>query len=300
MDVYLEDPVTKEPCELLDEPLFRGVVLTTYANRKWKRELFHGVAMETQPIPAGVPYIKQRFMVLPLDTDVLFSIYPGFATTRRNNILWTKDGERSSVETVNAPTSIDYELVTTAIVDRRQSTIVPAQSRLEPRSYEQERLLKLPTMSDGTDPLAGARAIAEQIVRSIPADNHLERARVLANYLRDPTNFRYSLAEIRRDPQLDPVEDFLTQHRVGHCEYFARRHGRHVAHVGIPSRLTIGFKGGDWTGDHYQVRAMNAHAWVEAYLAPELLPERLPAGFDRTNGAWMIIDPTAAIPVRRR
>ena len=40
---------------------------------------------------------------------------------------------------------------------------------------------------------------------------------------------------------------------------------------------------------------MNAHAWVEAYLAPELLPERLPAGFDRTNGAWMIIDPTAAM-----
>ena len=160
MDVYLEDPVTKEPCELLDEPLFRGVVLTTYANRKWKRELFHGVAMETQPIPAGVPYIKQRFMVLPLDTDVLFSIYPGFATTRRDNILWTKDGEQIERRDRRRATSIDYELVTTAIVDRRQSTIVPAQSRLEPRSYEQERLLKLPTMSDGTDPLAGARALS--------------------------------------------------------------------------------------------------------------------------------------------
>jgi transglutaminase-like putative cysteine protease len=295
MEVFLEDPATNEPCELVDEPLFRGVVLTTYANRKWKRELFHGKAIERQRIPSGVPYIKQRFVVLPLDTDVLFSIFPSFSTSRQDKILWTDVGEQLERRERRLGNTIDYELITTGIVDKRQSSIVPAQSLLEEHSYEQERLLMLPSPSNGYDPLAGSKALAAQIVRAIPAENHLERTRVLANYLRDPTNFRYSLGEISRDPQLDPVEDFLTSNRVGHCEYFASAMAVMLRAVGIPSRLAVGFKGGDWTGRYYQVRAMDAHAWVEAYLAPEYLPERLPEWFDRSKGGWVIIDPTGTV-----
>ena len=37
----------------------------------------------------------------------------------------------------------------------------------------------------------------------------------------DPVEFTYSLASQDRDKTLDPIEDFLTAHRSGHCEYFA-------------------------------------------------------------------------------
>jgi len=153
-------------------------------------------------------------------------------------------------------------------------------------------LLKMPPLRDGSDPLAGTKALAEKIVRVVPAENHLERARILTNYLRDPTNFTYSLGEVRRDSALDPVDDFLTKNHVGHCEYFASSLALMLRAVGIPARLVIGFKGGDWTGTFYQVRAMHAHAWVEAYLAPENLPDQLSAGVDRAKGAWLILDPT--------
>jgi protein-glutamine gamma-glutamyltransferase len=292
MQVYLQDPDTSLPIELADEPLFRGVVLTTYDDRKWKQELFAGQRLQAQRPPRGTKAINQRFVIRPLDTDVLFSMYPAYSRNRRADILWSEQGEQFKLVRSERSRSghFEYELLTTGIVDRRPPSIVPARSLLDPD--HRNRLLKLPPPRSGEDPLVGTKALAERIVRVIPQENHLERARVLTNYLRDPTNFTYTLAEVRRDAALDPVEDFLTRHPLGHCEYFASSLTLMLRAVGIPARLAIGFKGGDWTGTHYQVRAMHAHAWVEAYLAPENLPEQAPLGVDAAKGAWLILDPT--------
>jgi transglutaminase-like putative cysteine protease len=294
MEVYLDDPLTRFPCELVDEPLFRGVTLTVYANRKWKQQLFRGKIIEVQEPPPGAPTIRQRIIVQPLDTDVLFAIYPSYSPVKRQSILWSKSGEQLQRTERKHETTIEYELLTTAIVDRRLSMIVQAAEILD--GGTRRTLTGLPVSPRaGVDPLAGTKALAEQIVKDIPTDDHLERARVLTNFLRDPTNFRYSLNDVRRDPALDPVEDFVTQNRVGHCEYYASALALMLRAVGIPSRLAVGFKGGDWTVDHYEVRALHAHAWVEAYLEPDQLPERLTPGFDRSRGGWLILDPTGGV-----
>lgn len=295
MQVYLEDAVTHKPCELVDEPLFRGVVLSVYTNRKWKQELFYsGNMIQARRPPKDAPAILQRFVVQPLDTDVLFSIYPYYSPVTWENILWSPAGDQLQRTERRHETTIEYELLTTGIFDRRLSTIVQAAVPLDRKT--RRRLLTLPGPSaSGVDPLAGTKALTEQIVRDIPADDHLERARVLANFLRDPTNFRYSLGEVRRDPELDPVEDFVTQNRVGHCEYYASALALMLRAIGIPSRLAVGFKGGEWSENHYQVRALNAHAWVEAYLDPQHLPARLTPGFDRELGGWLIMDPTGGV-----
>ena len=63
---------------------------------------------------------------------------------------------------------------------------------------------------------------------------------------------------------------------------------------GIPARMVIGFKGGEWNaaGGYYQVRQLHAHTWVEAYLEPEHYRSR--DGDESETGWWLTLDPTTA------
>jgi len=64
---------------------------------------------------------------------------------------------------------------------------------------------------------------------------------------------------------------------------------------GIPSRLVIGYYGGEYNavGGYYVVKEKYAHAWVEAYLRPEDIPPgALPPGTDVSRGAWLRLNPT--------
>lgn len=97
--------------------------------------------------------------------------------------------------------------------------------------------------------------------------------------------FGYSL-DVRRDARFDPIVDFLTIHREGHCELFASAMALLARSEGIPARVVSGYRGGDAnTAFGYTVvRERNAHAWVEAYV----------------DGAWRAFDPTPPIEGMRR
>lgn len=80
----------------------------------------------------------------------------------------------------------------------------------------------------------------------------------------------------------DLVDHFLFGLREGHCEYFASAMVMMLRSVGIPSRLVTGylaFRKNPFTG-YYEVRASDAHAWVEAY--------------SKGHG-WVMFDPTPKI-----
>lgn len=54
----------------------------------------------------------------------------------------------------------------------------------------------------------------------------------------------------------------------GHCEYFATAMVILLRSIGIPARLVTGYAAGDYnplTG-YFEVRRLNAHAWVEAHF----------------------------------
>jgi hypothetical protein len=52
----------------------------------------------------------------------------------------------------------------------------------------------------------------------------------------------------------------------GYCEYFATAMVTMLRTQGIPARYAVGYSTGERVGGTYQVRAMNAHAWVEVYF----------------------------------
>jgi protein-glutamine gamma-glutamyltransferase len=102
----------------------------------------------------------------------------------------------------------------------------------------------------------------------------LGKAKALESWF--ATRFSYSLAAADNRQDLD---SFLWSSQAGNCEYFATAMTLLLRHIGIPSRLAIGFLTTEWNefGGFFEVRQSDAHAWVEAFL-----PDR----------GWTTFDPT--------
>ncbi len=141
--------------------------------------------------------------------------------------------------------------------------------------------------------------ISDQIASENEAagGDRLSLLRKFESYFLKPGQFRYTVdfRTVKRDEKLDPVEDFVRNHRSGHCELFASALTLMLRRQNIPARLVVGFHGADYnqlTGS-YLVRAKNAHAWVEAYLGPEdCPPEMVERGEAGRGGAWVILEST--------
>jgi transglutaminase-like putative cysteine protease len=193
-----------------------------------------------------------------------------------------------------------YNLLTSAFRDHRQINIMPAAAELSPNGA----LVGLPFAGPNGDPLAQLKATAAAVVAGISPANTADRAKALESHLRDSGDYQYTMQSPVRTPGMDPVEDFVANNPRGHCEYFAGALALMLRSVGIPSRVVVGYRGGDWNvvGSFYQVRQLNAHSWVEAYLPPRpenfslfdkiVIPELVERA--RVNGAWMRLDPTTS------
>jgi transglutaminase-like putative cysteine protease len=84
----------------------------------------------------------------------------------------------------------------------------------------------------------------------------------------------------------DPVDRFLFDTRRGFCEHYASAFSVMLRSVGIPTRVVLGYQGGEINplGGHLIVRQSDAHAWTEVWL------EGL---------GWARVDPTAAVAPER-
>ncbi len=105
----------------------------------------------------------------------------------------------------------------------------------------------------------------------------------LLSYIRSE-NFYYTLKPPLYQGR-DGIENFWFGDRRGFCEHYASAVGVILRSVGIPTRLVGGYLGGTYIegGNYIQVRQMEAHAWLEAWI----------------NGRWLRVDPTAAVAPNR-
>jgi transglutaminase-like putative cysteine protease len=124
-------------------------------------------------------------------------------------------------------------------------------SRLDPAT--RERRLELPAKLDPRIP-----ALARELAGT--AQGPAQVARRVEGRLQQ--RYRYTLE--LPGPVDDPLADFLFQRRAGHCEDFATALAVLLRTLGIPTRVVMGFYGGERTANEYIVRAGDAHAWVEA------------------------------------
>ncbi len=107
--------------------------------------------------------------------------------------------------------------------------------------------------------------LSAHITRDLRDD--YDRAAALEQYLRE--SYQYTPTTIGKEPPSNLIEHFLFESQEGHCEIFASTLVMMLRAVGIPARFVTGFYAtsvNPVTG-YYEVRALNAHAWVEAYIS---------------------------------
>lgn len=82
------------------------------------------------------------------------------------------------------------------------------------------------------------------------------------------------------------VDDFLFISKKGYCEHFASAFAFLMRAANVPSRVVVGYQGGQKNpyADYYIVRQADAHAWVEVWI--------------RKRG-WVRIDPTSVVAPER-
>jgi len=81
------------------------------------------------------------------------------------------------------------------------------------------------------------------------------------------TNKEYSL-NVSRPAGENVAREFVTRMDAGYCEYFATAMVAMLRSQEVPARYVVGYSTGRQVGANtFQVRAMNAHAWVEVYFA---------------------------------
>jgi hypothetical protein len=119
-------------------------------------------------------------------------------------------------------------------------------------------------------------ALAQQL--ALGATSVEEKIRRTTTHLQG--NYHYTL-DVGAFRTKDPVAEFLFEKKKGYCEYFASATVLLLRLQGIPARYVSGLsvRDGNRRGDHYVVRASDAHAWAEA-----LVPGR----------GWVEVDSTPA------
>jgi hypothetical protein len=285
--------IGSRPLKLEGEPLLRGTVVTQYQSRTWSQAFAKSpVMLPTEPRST---IVRERIRIEPLDTKELFCVFPVYSVGPPDTKLRV-DASSSQLMRLEEDRSraMEFEVGTTGITGNRQRDLVPCQSR--PTDYEMRGLTERPPLEQ----FAGLTKLAADVLAERQIDPKQDRAaaaRALSKYFLRSGAFFYSLDPQPRAEDLDPLEDFVTLHRGGHCEYFAGALVLMLRSQGIPARMAIGFKGGEWNplGEYYQVQQLHAHAWVEVYLASEQIPAGALDDMPAPRGAWLVLDPTEGI-----
>jgi hypothetical protein len=131
--------------------------------------------------------------------------------------------------------------------------------------------------------LPHAYAQAAALARSVTAGatNDYDRVQALISWI--GANTRYSTDIPALPAGADSVNEFLFGDRVGYCEQISTALAVMLRTLGIPAREVVGYVPGSYDPitDLYEVRADDAHAWVQVYFP----------GY-----GWQSFDPTAAVP----
>ncbi|GAA6138483.1 DUF3488 and transglutaminase-like domain-containing protein [Arenicella sp. 4NH20-0111] len=147
--------------------------------------------------------------------------------------------------------------------------------------YQASQINNVSLLSTKSRPSARTQALLSKIQQQWTSEG--ERAEAVFNHFAD-NEFVYSLTPSALDSDA-PLDDFLFDSKTGYCEHYASAFTTLLRWLRIPSRVVVGYQGGNInsTGNFVEVRYSDAHAWSEAYI----------------DGSWVRFDPTAAISPER-
>lgn len=302
------DHRTNAPVRVLGEPYLRGAVLTRYSDSqgvgRWTiSKSSRGVAL--RPPSTEIDLVRQEVWLEPMGDATVFGAFPIVRLPGSDPPLrYDRAAGVVSREVTLAglpPGRFHYEVGSEAFRDGWQTAVVPWEPPPDtPEGFDQAIDELRDCLRFNPYQFPRIKELAEETLREADAldADPLRKARILEQHFLQPGRYQYSLRfRQSRNREMDPIEDFVANHRTGHCEYFATALVLMLRSQKIPARLIVGYHGGEYNelGNYYLVRQRDAHAWVEALLDPDQIA-RIGAGSLPRQGApqggWLRLDPT--------
>ncbi|QEG01018.1 Protein-glutamine gamma-glutamyltransferase [Stieleria maiorica] len=332
--VKLTDQTTGQPYLVNDSLYLRGKVLETYqvdysSNRpiaKWVATDQGSISRRGRmppPYRSREPSEQARFDRVhakvtceAMSRPALFAIAPFHQVGEVLDVVHAIDRWTLAREASEPPfPRLTYEFGTHAFRDGVQTRwiaraseaermLTPYELTWERRFGRRTRRPRQDYVSDllrvDRDSVPTAARLATQILEDSSAgDVNLSGAAVaMEQYLKTDPAFAYTLnLNATPIPDVDPVEQFLSVDRRGHCQYFASALALMLRSVGIPCRVVVGYRTEEYNaiGKYYIARQLHAHAWVEALIERDQIPPDTDlAGQRPSDRYWMRLDPTPA------
>jgi transglutaminase-like putative cysteine protease len=246
------------------ELYWRGLVLYNFNGRTWTGREPNVDSTARRSIEVNGDPVSYTITLEPTRQQWLFALDVPYEWEWRQNIRMGRHHDLSRMQPIDQ--RFNYRL--TSYVDYRLAR--------ELNSNERGWYTRLP---DGANPRTVALA---QQMREDAGSAETFINRVLRMFNTD--DFYYTL----EPPPLgsSPVDRFLFDTKRGFCEHYASAFAVMMRAAGIPSRIVLGYQGGEVNpmGEYMIVRQADAHAWTEVWL-----PRR----------GWYRIDPTAAVAPER-
>jgi len=260
---------------------WRGDVLTAFDGRRWTNPYLAPPLLPASPghfalLPSTErqpgPHISYDVELEPADSTALFFAGTPESLDLRDFAVFRGSSGLPRL-TRRPPGVFRYSAYSRLEEPPEQSRAVFPAPSLDPD--DAARNLQLPATLDPR-----IRELARRWASGASSD--LAIARALETRLR--TGYGYTL-ELPPAATADPLANFLFVRRRGHCEYFASAMAVMLRTLGVPARLATGFQSGVYNPltDEWLMRASDAHAWVEAWLA---------------GRGWTTFDPTPPDPNR--
>jgi transglutaminase-like putative cysteine protease len=253
-----------------DQLYWRGLVLDDFDGRAWTRSRSSfALARRLANEPVDLEIATQG---LPISYDVILE------PTQQN---WLYAMPLADFDSTDIFRDSNFSLYLRNPITQRyryqMRAFLQYQSASELREYSRRINLALPEQ----DANVLSRDFAENL-RAQSGDDRDYINAVLNNFRQQ--EFYYTLT-----PGLlgqASVDEFLFSSRDGFCEHYASSFVYLMRAAGIPSRVVVGYQGGEYNPyeDYTMVYQYNAHAWAEVWLEGE---------------GWVRVDPTAAVAPER-
>ena len=265
------------------------------------------------PLIRAIPLVEQRLTLLSQRYSEIFCVWPPLYSrvSDTNRLFYSRDDEKLYQGDQRLFALEDAEQVALLQGNQRDLSFATlgisgtSQLRVTPNiesGYRPDTVTPLLTRIVQPERLAGLKAISDSWYQELNEETRRDPqlvAGIFETKLKNEGSFTYQVGGVERDLQLDPIEDFVTNHRQGHCEYFATALALMLRFQGIPTRVVLGFCTPEYmeTSGTYRARQHHAHAWVEVYLTPGQIPSTQKQ-FDEVAwrfGGWLRLDPTPSI-----